>query len=151
MKGLLHELFEYKYGNLIRKVKTCNRVKVGDVVGSLKIDGYTYVSVNSKQHLCHRLIWVYHNGDIPEGLQIDHINGIRDDNKIDNLRLVTNQENAFNNHIVKGYSWEKDRGKYRASIMLNNKKKTLGFFDNKDSARMAYLNAKKNFHQIEVR
>ena len=35
--------------------------------------------------------------------------------------------------------------------MLNNKKKTLGFFDNKDSARMAYLNAKKNFHQIEVR
>ena len=77
---------------------------------------------------------------------IDHIDGDKSNNKIDNLREVTNQQNAFNNKMAKGYTY--DRGKYRACIVINAKKIYLGSFDTSEEARQAYLDAKKIYHII---
>lgn len=59
-------------------------------------DGYIRVMLDGKGYLAHRIIWEMHNGQIPNGMQIDHINHIRNDNRIENLRLVSNQDNQKN-------------------------------------------------------
>ena len=87
---------------------------------------------NIKQH---RYIWEKANGPIPAGMQIDHINGKRDDNRLSNLRLATNQENAQNAKLritnttgVTGVSWSKGKGKWHSYIMSNYKKIHLGYY-----------------------
>lgn len=70
-----------------------------------KWNGYLTVSLKTVEgqflfFKYHRVIWYYFNGEIPEGMEIDHINGIRDDNRLENLRLVTHTENV-NNPITK--------------------------------------------------
>ena len=79
---------------------------------------------------------------------IDHINGIRDDNRIDNLREVTNQQNSFNRHKAKGYYFNKRDNNFRAQIKLNRKTIYIGAYDNEIDARQAYLDAKKIYHII---
>lgn len=147
-QDLLKELFDYKDGQLIRKVSR-RRGKVGDVAGFLNDGGYILIGINGKSHRAHRLIWIYHNGDIDKGLQIDHINGIRVDNRIDNLRLVTNQENAFNTK-AKGYSWHKEKRKWHSQITINGKRKHIGYFDTELNAKNAYIEAKNKYHTIHI-
>ena len=148
-KDLLRELFDYKDGQLIRRVSTI-RTKVGDEIGCIcNRTGYIVVGVNDKTYLAHRIIWIWHNGHIQNGLEVDHINRKRDDNNIDNLRLVTHQENAFNT-AAKGYGWNNNAKKWHSGIKVNGKRKHLGYFDNEIDARNAYLNAKKELHQIEI-
>ena len=78
---------------------------------------------------------------------IDHINGNTLDNRISNLRNVTHQHNGFNKNC-KGYCYHKQSKKYRAQIGLNGKQKHLGYFDTKEEARQAYLDAKPKYHVI---
>jgi hypothetical protein len=78
---------------------------------------------------------------------IDHINGFKDDNRIDNLRSITQQQNTFNTK-AKGYSWDKNRNKWHSKIMVNGEHKTLGRYDNEEEARQSYLEAKKTYHII---
>ena len=80
--------------------------------------------------------------------QIDHIDRNPLNNNIENLRVVTNQENGWNQY-AKGYSFNKENGKYRAQIRVNGKNIYLGYFENEDDARTAYLNAKAIHHIIE--
>ena len=87
----------------------------------------------------HRVLWESAFGPIPEGMQIDHINGKTKDNRLENLRLVTNQQNQYNRANVKGFTWEKNRGKWRAQITYNYKVIFLGRYDNIIDARAAYL------------
>jgi hypothetical protein len=133
-------------GKLIRKVKTANCVAIGDVAGYLHHDGYIMVSINNKPQLAHRMIWIMFNGGIDENLQIDHINGVRDDNRIENLRLVTHQENQWNHTKAKGFYWHKKREKYCARIRVAQKQIDLGCYDNEEDAHNAYLNAKNEYH-----
>ena len=95
----MKNIFKYKDGKLYWKVSTSNRVKVGQEVGNKRPDGYRELKYNGTRVLAHRLIWEMFNGSIAEGLQIDHINGIRDDNRINNLRLVTNAQNQLNSKL----------------------------------------------------
>lgn len=81
---------------------------------------------------------------------IDHINRTRDDNTIENLRLVTNQQNTFNRSNVKGYSWNKANNKWKATITLNDKNIHLGYFVKEEDAAAAYLEAKARLHIIPV-
>lgn len=148
-QDLLHELFEYKDGDLVRRVSRRGfGAKKGSIAGTTRNDGYIAIKVNGTLYFAHRLIWVMQNGDIPIGLQIDHINGVRDDNRIENLRLVTKQENCFNMTKAKGYTWNKRDKKFQAQIYLNGKNKVIGFYDNEQDAHQAYLTAKEKYHRI---
>jgi hypothetical protein len=84
----------------------------------------------------HRYIWEKANGPIPDGMQIDHINGKRDDNRLSNLRVVSHRENALNSKLritnksgVTGVSWHKQRDMWRSDIKNEGKQITLGHFD----------------------
>ena len=81
--------------------------------------------------------------------EIDHINGIRDDNRIINLRSVTSQENKFNNSKAKGYYFFKSRNNWRARIKLNGIDIHLEYYNSEIEARNAYLKAKEKYHIIK--
>jgi hypothetical protein len=88
--------------------------------------------------------WVH--GTTPN--YVDHIDQNKKNNKISNLREVTNQQNAFNTP-AKGYTWDKDNNKWRARIMLNGKNICLGRYNTKEEAKNAYLEGKKIYHKID--
>ena len=94
----------------------------------------------------HHFAWymVYGNVDFDE---LDHKDINPSNNKIDNLRIVTSQQNKFNRNS-KGYCWDKSRNKWYSSIHLNKKKIFLGRFNTEEEARNAYLQAKKKYHII---
>jgi len=146
----LLEVYEYKDGILFNRIDRGRRGKRGARVGSKTKRGYLYCTLDSLRYGVHRLIYIMHNGDNEEGLVIDHINGIKDDNRIENLRVVTYQENAFNTQ-AKGYYWVKEHQKWKAHIGVGGKRKFLGLFDNKEDAAQAYQVAKEKYHIIEKR
>ena len=76
-----------------------NRVKLGEEAFRYDEHGYKRLTVNKKLTTCHRIVWEMHNGPIPKDKCIDHINRVRDDNRIENLRLVTSSENALNSKL----------------------------------------------------
>jgi hypothetical protein len=93
------DAFEYSNGHLLAKFKTQN-YSIGDVVGSAcKTHGYVIVGHGKHLHQAHRLVWEMFNGPVPDGLYIDHINGIRSDNRIENLRVVDKATNAKNRRL----------------------------------------------------
>lgn len=103
-------------------------------------EGYRQGRIFSRVYLAHRVIWAMVYGEWPEE-QIDHINGVRDDNRIENLRAVTNQENGKNKKLSKnntsgviGVYWYKPTRKWRAEIKINNRRVHLGLFTKKDDA-----------------
>ena len=146
----LKSLFDYKDGNLILKVTIPkSRKRPGECMGSLKRTGYIEITIKKKKYLAHRLVYIWHFGDIQDNLQIDHINRIRNDNRIENLRVVTNQQNKFNKTNTKGYTYNKKNKKFQARITINGKEKNLGYFNNEDEAHTAYLNAKEKVHTFD--
>jgi hypothetical protein len=147
-QDLLKELYDYQDGFLINRFNINPRAMKGEKAGCLiKTTGYTGIRINSKRYSAHRLIWIWHNGDIPKRMEIDHINRNRGDDRIENLRLATHQENMFNS-FGKGCFWNKSRNKWHSQISINDSIKYLGSFDNEQEAHQAYLNAKEKYHQI---
>ncbi|HAS2179698.1 TPA: HNH endonuclease [Salmonella enterica subsp. enterica] len=94
-------LFDYKEGILIKKVKLSKRCKIGDQVGWLNSSGYLQFSMRKKVYLVHRVIWEIHNGKIPDGMEVDHIDHNKLNNNIENLRLVSKKENHKNMPLQK--------------------------------------------------
>lgn len=165
-KARLRELLEYdaEAGHLVWRTRPVETFKTapagkiwnahfaGTVAGSVRSDGYRQISIDGKLRNAHRLIWIYANGDIPAGMQIDHINGVRDDNRLDNLRLVTTAENGRNQSIphtntsgVIGVSWNKHDRKWRAMIQIDRRAKYLGRFDTLEEAAAARAKAERQF------
>ena len=138
----LDKLFSYKHktGNIRNKIDrgSYGRLKAGDIATSRHSQGYLELSVFYCKYLAHRVAWILYYGVDPGNKQIDHINHDRDDNRIENLRLVNNRENRLNNTRPKhntsgvvGVSWNKRAGKWEAHIQENGKKSNLGLFDDK--------------------
>jgi len=100
---------------------------------------------NRKQYRVygHRFIWWMNHNEIPE--EIDHINRVKDDNRLKNLRNTTHSENV-KNKFGKGYT--KRRGGFEAVIRVNRKWIYLGTYKTEQEAHQAYLDAKKIYHQI---
>ena len=110
--------------------------KVGDTAGGCNPLGYICITVNRKFHKAHRLAWLYVHGEWPNG-EIDHVNQIRSDNRIKNLRVVSRSENQRNQKIftnntsgINGVCWHKASGKWCVQISG----KYLGLFNCKYKA-----------------
>jgi len=100
-RGMTHtdvkEWFDYKDGNLYWKKSPAKQVKEGSQAGSMNAYGYVRVTFRKKEYMLHRLIWLWHKKELIEGMQIDHINQCKTDNRIENLRQVSPSENKLNN------------------------------------------------------
>jgi len=148
----LRELLDYdpETGLMTRKVRTSNRIKVGDVVGAFTSDGYLVVRVDGPKYPVHRLAWLHVYGEWPNG-EIDHINGVPDDNRLCNLRVVDRTGNTQNTHktvradgsLVGVYP---SRSRWMAGIQANKKWRRLGTFDTPEEAHAAYIEAKRRLH-----
>ena len=96
----LKEMFDYKDGNLYYKTNAnYSADRIGNKAG-FNYGKYLGCKINYIKYRIHRLVWMYHNGGIPLGMEIDHIDRDKHNNSIENLRLVTRTENQ-NNTIIK--------------------------------------------------
>ena len=113
-------------------------------------DGYIVINIriDDKEYNLygHQFGWYYVYREVVE--ELDHKNGIRSDNRINNLRSVTHKQNTFNNTVAKGYCFDKSRGKFKSSIKVDGKMINLGRFDKEEDARNCYIEAKKKYHII---
>ena len=121
-----------------------------ELKGTIDKEYYRCVIINYKQYKYHRVVYFIHNQEwnihnSSTDNHIDHIDRNQLNNSIENLRVVTNQKNQWNKKDAKGYYLDK-WGKYHAQICVNYKKKYLGYFENEDDARNAYLEAKAEYH-----
>jgi len=122
--NLYKELFTYSDGKIFWAKTVCSRAVKGSRAGYLRgQDGYRSLQLNGKALKEHRVIWELHFGPIPQGTQIDHLNGVRDDNRIENLRLVSQTVNNLNcrkskNNTsgVNGVSWSSSNFMWRVDF-----------------------------------
>lgn len=131
----VRELFSYREGGeLIWRVATNNRVKVGAVAGRLRRDGYRQISVDGRLYFSHRLVFLYHRGYMPEN-DTDHIDRNPGNNRIENLREVSRSCNMRNAKVrenntsgVVGVSWFAMRRTWVAQLTAQDKYIRLGYF-----------------------
>jgi hypothetical protein len=144
------ELRCYRNGDVERLFRNCYWRVVENTANDS--DGYNEIKINGKTISRHRIIAFCFLGlndivGIGGGDDcIDHINGIRLDNRVVNLRITTHQGNNHNYTRAKGYCWNKPAKKWRSHIHLNNKQIHLGYYDTEEDARQAYLTAKEKYH-----
>jgi len=112
-------------------------------IGTVNANGYLVFKVNGKLHYAHRVAFFLMNGFLPK--MVDHINGKKTDNRIANLRAADASINGQNRR-PKGVTKHKGSNKWIASIMVNYKRKHIGYFDTPELAHQAYLEAKKIHH-----
>lgn len=129
------------------------RIKGGVIAGSLRSDGYRQIKFMGKLYLSHRIAWEFVNGKIPDGMEIDHVNVIKNDNRIINLRLATREDNQHNHGIrknnssgVKGVHWHKGIGKWQVRIMVGKNRVHLGYFSENKDAEKAAIEARELLH-----
>ena len=135
---IANELFNYKDGKLFWKVNPGPwKGYKGKQAGY--DDEYRCVKYKGKKYKTHRIIYMMYHGAIPEGLQIDHLNQNKFDNRIENLRATTHGENQRNRDAFKGWTLRKDTKKWRARIMLDGTNVAIGNFTTECAARLAYL------------
>jgi hypothetical protein len=147
LKRLLH--YNPETGIFTRIIKPRH---IGDIAGFDGGNGYIFIWVGNKKYLAHRLAWLYMEGYFPEeGIDVDHKDRDKSNNKWANLRMATRSCNNMNKSLqsnntsgIKGVSI--DSGKWKASITLNKKRHYLGCFKEKHEAAMARYAAEKKYN-----
>ena len=128
----------------------------GRIAGSLRPDGYRQIQVNGKSYQEHRLAWLYAYGEFPSGKKclIDHIDGNKTNNRLDNLRACSDFENQRNTRKrvtntsgFKGVSWDKKSKKWQAQIYIDGKKRTVGRYSIKEDAHAARCAVAEKVHK----
>ena len=139
-------------GHFTWLVSTSNRVKVGNKAGTQGDDGYILINIDGERFRSHRLAWMYMYGNMPD-FEIDHINRIRNDNRISNLRLATSKQNKENGGLRSnntsghvGVSWDKTREKWMAFVINNRKFINLGRYDDLNRAINAATKGRLTYH-----
>lgn len=131
------------------------KAKAGNRIGWKCTNGYIYFAIRGRKYTAHRIAWLISHGSFPAG-DIDHINGVRDDNKLSNLRVATRSENLQNTRCPNsrntsgymGITFHKQSGRWNSRICTNGIVKSLGYFDLKEDAAKAYLEAKRADHSF---
>lgn len=130
LKEILH--YNPETGEFVKRI---DRTRVEHKVAK----GYLGVSVLKTQYRAHRLAWFYMTGEWPPE-QIDHINGVRDDNRWENLRLATKSQNSMNTPLsstntsgVKGVGWNVRRQLWGACVKVDGKRKIAHFSTRKEA------------------
>lgn len=152
----VRRLFDYvpETGVVTRKVRTSTSTKAGEIVGAKDNHGYFTAMVNKKVYKLHRIIYLWMTGFFPDG-EMDHINGVRDDNRWCNLRTVSRTDNSKNKKLYSnnasgfnGVNWYKPYNTWVAKIRINRKDKHLGYYDSLLNAVAARIsaNARYGFH-----
>lgn len=145
--------YDARTGILTWREKPSVAVKVGDAAGSKDARGYVRIGIENTVHAAHRLAWMHHTGQEPEG-EIDHINGNKSDNRIDNLRDVPREINRqnlqrprrHNKSGILGVAIGQRPGTWNAHISHGGKQIHLGTFDSPKEASDAYIAAKRRLH-----
>lgn len=149
LKKLLH--YDRETGAFTWALKFCKKVRVGGVAGTAQ-HGYVRIAILGTFYYAHRLAWLYMQGRWPVD-QIDHINGVRSDNRWVNLREATNSTNQQNLRKAKKHNQQgllgvtKNRRGFSARIRTNGVTKHLGTYRTIELAHAAYIQAKRNIHE----
>lgn len=148
----IKQLFTYADGNLYWKISRSNSIKVGQKVGTTPKHNYAQTYLDGKNYRVHRLIFLYHYGYFPA--EIDHIDGDVTNNRIENLRSVTRQQNQYNTKLqknnlstAKNVSWFKQTNKWKVQMRINKVKTHLGYFDSLELAELVATEARAKFHK----
>jgi hypothetical protein len=151
LKELLH--YDPQTGIFTRNVRRGNNTKEGEICGSVDADGYLRMMLDGRVYRLQRLAWFYCYGVWPNGV-VDHKNRVRDDNRIDNLRDVSqsvNMENQTNSRSARGTGFlgvTVCQSKYQARIQKDGRPFFIGSFSTPEEASRAYWDAKKRLHEI---
>lgn len=139
-------------GHLTWLANVGGRLRKGTRAGRVAATGYREIGLFGHFYLEHRIIWLIFHGSFPAD-QIDHINRIKSDNRIENLRACNTsenhqniQKNAANTSGVIGATWNKRRSKWQAQIGLRKKNIHLGLFDTIQEAAIARREAEMKYH-----
>ncbi len=152
-KSELKKLFHYdKYTGLFTRLVTVkHNAKKGSLAGSVNSCGYLLFRVNTKKYRAHRMAWLYVYGANPKN-EIDHINGDKLDNRIENLRDITSMENSrnrttsINKFGVVGLSWCKKTKKFYSRITIKRKTECLGYYFSMFDAICARKSAENKYN-----
>jgi hypothetical protein len=142
--------FDYQDGNLIRKTGRVN--EIGKIAGCVhKGKGYIHVKIKTKAFKAHRLVFLYHHGYLPEC--VDHIDGDKTNNKIENLRAATKEENCRNQKIrstnksgYKGVKWVEHCKKWQVEVCKNYKQLRFGMYEDLELAGLVAIEATELIH-----
>jgi hypothetical protein len=150
----VRELLEYdpETGQILWRTTGKGR-RPNRVAGTIGPQGYSFIIVDRGRWRAHRLAWAYMHGAFPVQ-DIDHINGDRADNRIANLREVSNRVNSQNRRRpgsdnksgYLGVSWKTRLGRWIAVIQVDGRHKHLGSFATPEEASATYIAAKRQFH-----
>jgi hypothetical protein len=147
----LRQWLEYdaETGAIVWRVKRCGRAQTENAVRTPDRYGYLNITVDRRPYRLHTVAWALHHGEWPPvGMEIDHINLCKTDNRICNLRLATKAQQRGNSAKLpnrsskyKGVSWEKSRSVWHAAIEIAGRRRFLGRFKDENEAHVAYCRA----------
>lgn len=145
----LLELLDYNpdTGVFVWRTYRGGKIRQGSIAGAYDTYGYRQILIDKHTYRAHRLAWLYVYGVWPERA-IDHINGVRDDNRIANLRdvcLVTNRQNQAAAEGA-GARFHKRIGKWQSSITSKGQYFHIGYFASREDAHAAYMARRKELH-----
>ena len=145
-------LYEEETGRFIW-LETRGKARKGGVAGTPHICGYVHIGIKKHNYLAHRLAVFYMTGEWPK-YDVDHINGIRTDNRWANLRPASrsqnmqNQKSARSNNATGFLGVVPNKKRFGAQIRIFGKTKCLGTYDTPQQAHEAYVLAKRELHEM---
>jgi len=160
VQSVLREVFDYnpETGHLIWRYRPGELSQWNGRLAGRPItgthNGYVRVKFAGFRVGAHRIIWKLAYGEMPINMQIDHINGIPDDNRLENLRLVTNQQNQLNRNCDRGRGYKgvyRKGSRWKSEITTTEGRKYLGLFKTPEQAAIAYDSAARRWHGEHAR